>query len=103
MKKILSLILLATVCLTLIAAIVCCLYGAYDTERTLQELAGMGASGIDYLGVGWGYGICLFAISLFGLILSIIDIKLLQDKLVYIPVITTVVFVILTFMSFYFF
>ena len=50
-----------------------------NESRVLAELANdPSASGIDYFGIGWGYGICLSAISIFGIIVSYINKKVQQ-------------------------
>lgn len=76
MKQILSMVLLAASCLVLVLSLFVCVYGIWDINRTLEALANNpSASGLDYFGIGWGYGICLFAVSTVGLILSIISKK----------------------------
>lgn len=100
MKRTLSMILLIVSCLVLVASIVFCIYSFIDINRILNELANdPSASGIDYFGIGWGYGICLFAASVLGLILSAISKKLLQQKIgryVCIIAIATFIFLIIT-------
>ena len=105
MKRMLSIILLAASCLILIVSIAFCCYGVYDINRTLNELANNpSASGIDYFGVGWGYGICLFAASTLGLILSGISKKLLQQRILqYISIAAMVIFALLLITSFFLF
>lgn len=81
MKKTISTILLILSLLIGVLLIACCLYGFYDINRTLNELANdPSGSGIDYFGIGWGYGIILFALSVPELILSAVNMKLLQQK-----------------------
>jgi len=81
MKRTLSIILLIVSCLVLIVSIVFCVYSIVDINRILNKLANdPSASGIDYFGVGWEYGICLFTASFLCLILSGISKKLLQQK-----------------------
>ena len=98
MKKIISVILFILSCLTLIASISFCLYSLYDLNRIANELANNpSTSGIDYLGNGWGYGIVLFFMSSFGLIVSIISGKLFKYKRTpkYIFVVSIIIFVLL--------
>ena len=79
MKKVLSIILLVAMILCFITSLCFCIYSFYDINRVLAELANKpSASGIDYLGLGWGYGICLFGISIIGLIVSTINKKVQQ-------------------------
>lgn len=81
MKKTISIIIFAVSVLILAALVIACIYGIYDINRTLNELANdPGASGIDYFGIGWGYGIILFALSVPELILLAVNMKLLQQK-----------------------
>lgn len=69
MKRILPFVVM---CLHLIATLLFCVYSILDIERYLQQ---PGLSGIDMLGLGWGYGICLFALAVLGIILSNISEK----------------------------
>ena len=79
MKKVLPIILLVAMILCFITSLCFCIYSFYDLNRVLAELANNpSASGIDYLGLGWGYGICLFGISITGLIVSTINKKVQQ-------------------------
>ena len=79
MKRVLSVILLVAMSLLLIASLCFCIYSFYDLSRVMGELANdPSASGIDYFGLGWGYGICLFALSIIGLIVSVINKKVQQ-------------------------
>ena len=81
MKKALSIILLVISCLVLLFSIVFCIYSIVDINRFLNDLANdPGASGIDYFGIGWGYGVVLFVCSVFGFILSCVSRKLLRQK-----------------------
>ena len=65
--------------LLLVASLYVCIYSFYDLSRVMGELANdPSASGIDYFGLGWGYGICLFALSIIGLIVSVINKKVQQ-------------------------
>lgn len=41
-----------------------------------------GASGVDYLGIDWFLGIGLFLISVFGLLLSIVDVILAKKGII---------------------
>lgn len=80
MKKVLSIVLLIAMSLLFIASLCFCIYSIYDLARVLDELANRpGTSGSDYFGIGWGYGACLFAISIIGLIVSIIN-KIVQRQ-----------------------
>jgi hypothetical protein len=76
-----------------------------DINRILNELVNNpSASGIDYFGIGWGYGICLFTVSVLGFILSAISKKLLQQKsLGYVCIIAMVIFALLLITSIFFF
>lgn len=81
MKRILAMILFVISCLVLVVSIIFAVYGVVDINRVSNELAtNPGASGIDYLGIGWAYGIGLFIVSVLGLILSGISKKLQQQK-----------------------
>ena len=102
MKRTLSIILLTVSCLILIASIIFCFYSVYDINRTLNELANnSSASGIDYMGVGWGYGICLFITSTLGLILMGISKKRLQKRILqHISVAAMILFAFLVITSF---
>ena len=105
MKRILSMILLVISCLVLIVSIVFCICSVVDINRIYNELSNdPSASGIDYWGIGWGYGICLLAASILGLILSAIGKKLLQQKtLGYVCMIAMVVFSLLIITSIFLF
>lgn len=82
MKRILAMILFVVSCLVLIASIAFFVYGVVDINRILNELSNNpSASGIDYLGIGWAYGIGLFVVSILGLIMSGISKKMLQKKI----------------------
>ena len=78
-------------------SIVFCFYSVYDLNRTLEELSNKpGTSGIDYLGIGWGYGIVLFFLSISGLPFSIIATVLLKrQKLRNVSQGATILFVLL--------
>lgn len=90
-------IIFAILCLVLVTSIVFFIYSIVDINRFLNELANSpGTSGSDYFGVGMGYGICLFALSVLGLILSWKCKKQLHMKSMrYICIIGTVVFTLL--------
>ena len=105
MKRILSMILLVISCLILVVSIVFCIYSVVDINRIYNELANdPSASGIDYFGIGWGYGICLFAVSILGLIISAISKKMLQQKaLGYVCIVAMVVFAFLIITSIFLF
>lgn len=82
MKRTLSLIFLVASLLVLILSLFICIYGIYDINRSLGELANdPSASGADYFGIGWGYGINLLATSTLGLILSGIGKRMQQTKI----------------------
>lgn len=82
MKKVLSIVLLIATSLLLFASLYFCIYSFYDINCVLDKLANdPNASGIDYFGIGWGYGICLFAISIIGLFVSIISKKMQQQRI----------------------
>lgn len=82
MKRFLSGLLLAATCVLLVGAVLIGVYGIVDTERTLAALANdPAASGMDFMGVGWGYGICLFAVSALGAAVSLVSAKLQQRKI----------------------
>ncbi|MBO5324431.1 MAG: hypothetical protein J6A88_10135 [Oscillospiraceae bacterium] len=101
MKRTISIIVFTLSCFLLLLSIFLGIYGFYDLNRTLEELANTpGTSGIDYWGVGWGYGICLFVPSVLGLVLSIVSKILQQQKaLQYISVCMIFLFVWLTIAS----
>ena len=104
-KKILSITLLIISSLVLAVSVVFCVYSVIDINRVLNEIANdPSASGIDYFGIGWGYGICLLAVSVLGLILSGISKKLLQQKaLGYVTITAMVVFALLLLASIFLF
>ena len=101
MKKTLAILLLVLSCLVLIGSVIFCCYSVYGVNRTLDEVANdSSVSGIDYLGIGWGYGIGLFLLSAFGLILSIISTVLAkQGSLKYISTVAIVLFILLLIVS----
>lgn len=72
-------------------------YSICDINSAVDELANdPSASGIDYGGIGWGYGIGLFTISVLDLILSCVSKKLQQRKIYqYISFAAALVFVLL--------
>ena len=81
MRKTVSMILLVLSLLIVILAVAGSVYAIYDINRISNDLANNpSASGIDYFGIGWGYGIILFLLSAFGLILTAVNIKLLSAK-----------------------
>jgi hypothetical protein len=56
-------------------------YAICDITRISNDLTNdLAASGVDFMGIGWGYGIVLFALSAIVLILSAVSIKLLSNK-----------------------
>lgn len=97
MKRAAPIILLSASCLVLLGSVVFCIHSICDISRTLHDLANdPNASGIDYFGIGWGAGICLFALSVLGLTLSGLSWKLLrQSALRYVSVATAVVYALL--------
>lgn len=105
MKKTLSMTVFILSLLTVALSSAYCIYGIYDIGRSMDELANdPSASGIDYMGIGWGYSISLSALSAFGLILSAVSIKLSQRKaLRYTSVAWTVVSAILMIISVFLF
>ncbi len=81
MKKTGSMVLLVVSCLLLAVSLVLCVYSVYDINCKMDELANNpSVSGIDYLGLGWGYGTVLFIPSVLGLILSCITKKVQQQS-----------------------
>ena len=81
MKKVTSTILFVLSLLFVVLSVAGTIYAIYDIDRILNDLANdPSASGIDFLGIGWGYGIPLFVLSIFGLILSAVNMKLLSKK-----------------------
>ena len=104
-KKILSITLLIISSLVLAVSVVFCVYSVIDINSILNKLANdPSASGIDYFGVGWVYGICLLALSVFGLFLSIISKKILHRKVLqYFSVIEIIVFMLLLITSIFLF
>lgn len=80
-KKILRSGSLALSCLLLTAALLVFAYGIWGIIATLYRLEhDPGASGIDYLGMGWEAGSRLFIVSVPGLILSCVSRGLLREK-----------------------
>ncbi len=81
MKRILSMVLFVVSCLILVSTVIFGVYSVIDIFRSLMELANdPTVSGIDYLGIGLWYGICLFTMSFLGFILSAISKILLESK-----------------------
>ena len=81
MKKTASIILFILSLLFVILAVSGTIYAIYDIAQFSNNLASdPGASGIDFMGIGWGYGVILFVLSTIGLILSAVSIKLLSNK-----------------------
>lgn len=97
MKKVLSIIFLLMSCIIFVASVGFYIYSINDMERTYYELANTpGVSGIDYLGISWGYGIGLFMLSALGLIFSGVSAKISQPKVQrYSSLILTVLFGVL--------
>ena len=80
-KRILRSGSLALSCLFLTAALLVLAHGIWDIVATLYRLEhDPGASGIDYLGIGWEAGSRLFIVSVPGLILSCVCRGLQQEK-----------------------
>ena len=105
MKRILAMILFVVSCLVLIASIAFFVYGVVDINHILNELSNNpSASGIDYLGIGWAYGIGLFVVSILGLIMSGISKKMLQKKILqYASIVEMVAFSLLLVTSIFLF
>ena len=105
MKRILAMIIFVVSCLVLIASIAFFVYGVVDINRILNELSNNpSASGIDYLGIGWAYGIGLFVVSILGLIMSGISKKMLQKKILqYASIVEMVAFSLLLVTSIFLF
>lgn len=81
MKKSISVILFILSLVVVTLSIAGSIYGICDINRMRNDLANdTSASGIDYMGIGWGYGIILFVASAIALILSAINIKMLKKK-----------------------
>lgn len=101
MKKLLRLLPLIMALIVLVVSVSICIYGIYDINLTLHELASNpSASGIDYLGIGWGYGIILFVISILGFILSIVSVRIVKPKIQkYLSITSLVLFLLLTIIS----
>ncbi|MBQ6818155.1 MAG: hypothetical protein IJP35_00925 [Clostridia bacterium] len=77
MKKALSIILLTVMGLLLMASLCLCIGFACEWTRLTND---PGASGLDYFGVGWGYGIVLFVVSVVGIIVAAISRKVQQQR-----------------------
>lgn len=81
MKKVTSTILFVLSLLFVVLSVAGTIYAIYDIDRISNDLANdPSASGIDFMGIGWGYGIVLFTLSVLGLMLSAVNIKLLAKK-----------------------
>lgn len=81
MKKVTSIILFVLSLLFVALSVAGTIYAIYDIVRISNDLANNpSSSGIDFMGIGWGYGIVLFVMSIFGLTLSAVNIKLLSKK-----------------------
>ena len=71
MKKVTSTILLVLSLLYVVLSVAGTFYAIYDIDRISNDLAhNPSTSGIDFMGIGWGYGIVLFVLSAIGLILT---------------------------------
>ena len=82
MRRVVAWVFLALLCLVLVLSVAFLIYSIFDIPRVKGELArDPSASGIDYWGIGWGYGIGLFCLSLFGLTLGIINLHLQKREL----------------------
>jgi len=81
MKKVLSIILFIMSCIICVSSVGFYIYSINDIERTYYELANTpGVSGIDYWGIGWGYGGILFMASAIGAVFSGVSAKISQPK-----------------------
>lgn len=78
MKKIASWVLLL---LSGVAAISDIFFLVYGWAAVRELAATPGTSGIDYLGLGWGLGICLLAISFLGLLFGSGAVILCENKI----------------------
>lgn len=78
MKKKIAVILFVLTCIVFAFDLFCLIYGIVDINNTLDRLKAEGASGIDYWGLGWGMGISLVAVSVVGLILTLITKKIAE-------------------------
>lgn len=82
MRRVVAWVFLALLCLVLILSVAFLIYSIFDIPRVKEALArDPSASGIDFWGIGWGYGIGLFCLSLFGLALGIINMNLQKREL----------------------
>ena len=71
MKKVTSTILLVLSLLFVVLSVAGTFYAIYDIDRISNDLAhNPSTSEIDFMGIGWGYGIVLFVLSAIGLILT---------------------------------
>ncbi|MBE6577556.1 MAG: hypothetical protein E7653_05415 [Ruminococcaceae bacterium] len=85
MKKIFSIIVFVLSILILLFNIFSIVFGGLDIKRECEELAAHGASGVDYLGVHAEMGILVIGsalISVVGVILSLVAMKLTQIRLI---------------------
>ncbi len=105
MKKLISNITFFGGIATLIFDAVCLVYGVIDMNKTLVELSAIpGTSGADYLGLGWGYGLVVFMVALFGIILSVISAIITQQRRrKWISLVTVLLFVLLTAVGYFLF
>ena len=105
MRKRIPIILSAISYLILIAAVLFCICSIIDSIRITSELTvDPGASGMDYFGIGWGYGIGLFTLSVFGLIFAGISMHGLRQKFLrWVTGIAILIFVLLLITSIFLF
>ncbi len=105
MKKAVSEVLFVVSLFVVVLAVAGSIYAVYDIITIKNDIAAAhNTSGIDSFGIGMGYGIVLFVISLLGLILSAVCIKLFSKKSIrYAAVAETVSAVILVIVSVFIF
>lgn len=75
MKKAVILIPFIIMLIVLAVSVIFCIYGIYEFNEIANNPS---TSGIDYLGIGWVFGLGLFILSIFGLILSVINTKIVK-------------------------
>lgn len=105
MKKATIIIPFIIMLIILAVSIIFCIYSIVGINYEFNEIANNpSSSGIDSLGIGWVYGIGLFILSIFGLILSVINTKLLKpNSLKYISLASILLFGILIIISIFIF
>lgn len=84
MKKVISPIFFISANLVFIYDCYFAIAGSIDVKNELDRLAATpGASGVDYWGVGWDILILgILAISIFGLILSLVSWRISQNRVI---------------------